>query len=71
MDWQQLLVIEPFTWPAIGAALLCGTLVGFERQMRGKPVGIRTSSLITLGTYLFIVGAGSHDKQVGAQSDQR
>lgn len=59
MDWQQLLAISPFSWPAIGTALLCGTLVGFERQMRGKPVGIRTSSLITLGTYLFIVGAGS------------
>ncbi|RUO63699.1 MgtC/SapB family protein [Pseudidiomarina insulisalsae] len=59
MDWQQLLIIEPYSWAAIGTALLCGSLVGLERQMRGKPVGIRTSSLITLGTYLFIVGASS------------
>ncbi|MDN7125881.1 MgtC/SapB family protein [Pseudidiomarina terrestris] len=59
MDWAALLNITPYSWDAIGTALFCGTLVGLERQMRGKPVGIRTSSLITLGTYLFIVGAGS------------
>lgn len=28
--------------------------MGLERQLRGKPVGIRTSSLIVLGTYLFV-----------------
>lgn len=49
--------IEPFSWHAIGTALLCGTIVGAERQLRGKPVGIRTSSLITLGTYIFIAAS--------------
>lgn len=34
--------------------MLCGGIVGLERQLRGKPVGIRTSSLIVLGTYIFI-----------------
>jgi len=33
---------------------MCGMIVGLERQLRGKPVGIRTSSLIVLGTYVFI-----------------
>ncbi|MDA0977599.1 MAG: MgtC/SapB family protein [Proteobacteria bacterium] len=32
----------------------CGTIIGIERQIRGKPVGIRTSSLIVLGTYIFV-----------------
>lgn len=59
LDWTALLDIAPYDWKAIGTALFCGTLVGLERQMRGKPVGIRTSSLITLGTYLFLVGASS------------
>lgn len=36
------------------ASIICGGLIGIERQLRGKPVGIRTSSLIVLGTYLFI-----------------
>jgi putative Mg2+ transporter-C (MgtC) family protein len=34
--------------------MFCGTIIGLERQLRGKPVGIRTSCLITLGTYLFL-----------------
>jgi len=47
--------IAPFTWPQLGSALLVGLIVGLERQLRGKPVGIRTSTLITLGTYIFTV----------------
>lgn len=59
MQWTALFLIEPYSWPAIATAILCGAIVGIERQFRGKPVGIRTSSLITLGTYLFLVSASS------------
>jgi putative Mg2+ transporter-C (MgtC) family protein len=46
-------------WTAIGVAILCGTVIGIERQLRGKPAGIRTSILICLGTCLFIrLGVG-------------
>lgn len=38
----------------IGVAVLCGGIVGFERQIRGKPAGIRTSILICLGTSIFV-----------------
>jgi len=54
MDTETLINITPFDWPSIFTALLCGTLIGFERQVRGKPAGIRTSSLIILGTYIFM-----------------
>lgn len=57
MELSQLFSIEPYDWLSIGTALLCGLIIGLERQLRGKPVGIRTSSLITLGTYVFIVSA--------------
>lgn len=50
----ELLNIAPFSWLHILACLACGTLVGLERQLRGKPVGIRTSSLIILGSYCFL-----------------
>jgi putative Mg2+ transporter-C (MgtC) family protein len=53
------LSIEPFKWIEIGTALLCSFVIGLERQLRGKPVGIRTSALITLGTYMFVVLAAS------------
>lgn len=35
-------------------AILCGGIIGLERQLRGKPAGIRTSVLICLGTLLFV-----------------
>lgn len=34
-------------------ALVCGAIIGFERQLRGKPAGIRTCILICLGTCVF------------------
>lgn len=49
--------MDPLTsefWIMIGVAVLCGGIVGFERQMRGKPAGIRTNILICLGTTIFI-----------------
>ncbi|WP_434664504.1 MgtC/SapB family protein [Aeromonas sp. NJAU223] len=50
--------IAPLGWENILACLVCGGLVGLERQLHGKPVGIRTSSLIVLGTYCFLaIGA--------------
>nr|WP_086938077.1 MgtC/SapB family protein [Thaumasiovibrio occultus] len=52
MNW--VLDITPLSWEGIGTCLLCGTLLGIERQYRGKPVGIRTASLIIIGTYTFM-----------------
>ena len=41
-------------WIAVAVACLCGALIGVERQLRGKPAGIRTSMLICLGTMVFV-----------------
>ncbi|MCX6131403.1 MAG: MgtC/SapB family protein [Proteobacteria bacterium] len=35
-------------------SVACGFIFGIERQIRGKPVGIRTSCMICLGTVVFI-----------------
>jgi putative Mg2+ transporter-C (MgtC) family protein len=49
----------PF-WRTIGTALLCGAIIGIERQLRGKPAGVRTSILICLSTAVFIhLGVGA------------
>ena len=50
----SLFSIYPYSWASIGTSIFCGAIVGLERQLRGKPVGIRTSALIVLGTYIFI-----------------
>lgn len=41
-------------WIAVAVACFCGALIGVERQLRGKPAGIRTSMLICLGTMVFV-----------------
>ncbi len=41
-------------WAKIFVSILCGAIVGLERQIRGKPAGIRTSILICMGTQVFV-----------------
>ncbi len=41
-------------WSRVICAIGCGFCIGLERQIKGRPVGIRTSILICLGTMLFI-----------------
>jgi putative Mg2+ transporter-C (MgtC) family protein len=57
MNLESLFSIDPYSWGSIATAIFCGAVVGLERQLRGKPVGIRTSALIVLGTYVFIASS--------------
>jgi putative Mg2+ transporter-C (MgtC) family protein len=41
-------------WLPVLVSLLCGVMVGLERQLRGKPLDVRTAVLICLGTHIFI-----------------
>lgn len=51
--------LESTFWVTIGVSVLCGAIVGLERQVRGKPAGVRTSILICLSTAVFIhLGVG-------------
>ncbi|PCI93093.1 MAG: hypothetical protein COB15_16910 [Flavobacteriales bacterium] len=50
----DFLNVSPLTWEGIMVCVFCGFVVGFERQLFGKPAGIRTSILICLGTYIFV-----------------
>lgn len=45
---------DPLFWGRVTVAVGCGAAIGIERQLRGKPAGIRTSILICLGTHLFV-----------------
>jgi putative Mg2+ transporter-C (MgtC) family protein len=52
-DWWRL-----FSAPAAGIALAlvavgCGTVVGWERERREKPAGLRTLTLVCLGSAVF------------------
>ena len=48
------LISDPRFWQTVGVAIVTGGVMGLERQLRGKPAGIRTSVLICLGTTVFV-----------------
>ncbi len=54
-------------WQKIIISIVCGALVGLDRQLRGKPAGIRTSSLICLGTTIFVTLGTSYAPSQGDQ----
>lgn len=39
----------------LGCALLCGIAIGFERQWRQRTAGLRTYTLVALGSALFVI----------------
>jgi putative Mg2+ transporter-C (MgtC) family protein len=58
---------SPDLWQKIIVSIVCGALVGLDRQLRGKPAGIRTSSLICLGTTIFVMLGSSYEPNRGDQ----
>ena len=55
----ELLSIAPLDPLGLLCAVIGGGIVGIERQLCGKPVGMRTSALICVGVYVFIVIANT------------
>jgi len=51
---MSLIDVGPLTWEGLLCCFLSGMIVGLERQLRGKPMGMRTSALICIGTYVFV-----------------
>lgn len=66
MTFSDLITLAPYSWSSILAAILCGSIVGLERQLRGRPVGIRTSILLVISIYIFIT---SYISMTDATSD--
>lgn len=50
--------ISPFSWPELLCAMIARAIIGFERQLSGKPIGIRTSIIICNSTYAFATFSG-------------
>lgn len=55
----ELFSIEPLNWIGLLCAVTGGGIIGIERQLCGKPVGIRTSALICVGAYVFVTVANT------------
>ena len=50
----------------LSAATLLGALIGLEREKAGKPAGLRTHMLVTLGTTVFVLACSG----VGMSTDE-
>ncbi|PLX95928.1 MAG: hypothetical protein C0619_00505 [Desulfuromonas sp.] len=55
----EILSIAPLNWLGLLCAVVGGGIIGIERQICGKPVGIRTSALICVGAYVFVTVANT------------
>jgi len=49
-----------------GFAVLCGAIIGIERERRGKPAGFRTNTLICFGSALYMLVSEFVIRQVGS-----
>lgn len=50
MEWAEMAL-------RLALALVCGGLLGWERESEGKPAGVRTHMLVCLGSCLFLMVA--------------
>lgn len=48
LGWQEISI-------RLGSATLAGAVLGLNRELRGKPAGLRTNALVSLGSALLIL----------------
>lgn len=53
----------------LGASVLIGALIGLDRNLHGKPTGVRTLGLVSLGSALLTMAAGDVLTGAGGQVD--
>lgn len=67
-------IVQTLGWPEItlrlGSAAFIGGLLGLNRELKGKPAGLRTNALVSLGSAVVILGsmgiAGNTDPAIEA-----
>ncbi len=51
-DWSFVVLIQ-FFWPKIFFSILCGGIIGLERELKNKSAGMKTNILICVGSALY------------------
>lgn len=57
-EWAFLTSLPLHWFVQIGMAVLCGTIVGLERELKKKAAGIRTNAMICMGSTLYMLVSG-------------
>ncbi len=67
-DWHGLLGTPWAEIMLTVVAVVCGTIIGIERELKNKPTGTRTLSLVCLGSAVFTMVSGMvSDGKIAAQ----
>lgn len=67
LGWQEIAL-------RLGSAAIVGGLLGLNRELKGKPAGLRTNALVSLGSAMLVLGSfaaaanGDHAAGVAALS---
>jgi putative Mg2+ transporter-C (MgtC) family protein len=63
-DWRQLAQVVA----RLVAAMVLGGIVGIQRERAGKPAGLRTHMLVTMGTAVFVMSCSGVGMSLEGQS---
>ena len=66
IEWLRALPLDVLM--RIGMAVVCGSLIGIERQIKRKAAGMRTNVMICLGAMLYVTAADLISQSAGAMS---
>jgi putative Mg2+ transporter-C (MgtC) family protein len=64
LDWTEIIL-------RLGVATLAGGLIGLDRDLHGKPIGLKTLSLVSLATAMLLVLVHSDEARIVSDAGSR
>lgn len=64
LDWTEIIL-------RLGVATLAGGLIGLNRDLHGKPIGLKTLALVSLATAMLLVMVHSDDVKIVSDAGSR
>ena len=64
MDWSEILL-------RLGVATLAGGLIGLNRDLHGKPIGLKTLALVSLATAMLLVLTHTDESKIISDAGSR
>jgi putative Mg2+ transporter-C (MgtC) family protein len=64
LDWTEIIL-------RLGVATLAGSVIGLNRDLQGKPIGLKTLALVSLATSMLLVMVHSSDARIVSDAGSR
>ena len=64
LDWTEIIL-------RLGVATLAGGLIGLNRDLHGKPIGLKTLALVSLATAMLLVMVHSDEAKIVSDAGSR